>query len=74
MQKQSSKLLGGQEEFTYDGETIVGLFWLIGHGPAVRIAGKKLLKDHQACACHSLTEAFCHPASIKKSHVSGRNP
>ena len=28
MQKQSSKLLGGQREFTYDGETIVRLFWL----------------------------------------------
>ena len=47
---------------------------LKGRIPAVIIAGKKMLEDHRACACHCLTEAFCHPASIKKSHDSGRNP
>ena len=33
MQKQSSQLLGIQREFTYDGETIVGLMWITPSTP-----------------------------------------
>ena len=44
-----------------------------GRIPAVIIAGKKMLEDHHAYACHCLTDTFCHPAIIKKSHNSGRN-